>query len=73
VGPCIGEAGPLLLNEARTRCHGELAYLDVPEGNREAVRLAESWGLTVQRTLARMCRGVPVVEQLWASASPAKG
>lgn len=76
LGPCVGEGGAVLLDEARARYHGQLAYLDVPEGNHEASRLVASWGMTVQRHLARMCRGVPVVEQverLWASASPAKG
>jgi GNAT superfamily N-acetyltransferase len=76
LGPCVGPDAGVLLEEARARHHGERAFLDIPEGNREAVALVEAWGFTVQRHLARMCRGVPVVErveQLWASACPAKG
>lgn len=76
IGPCVGPDAGVLLEEARARHHGERAFLDIPEGNREAIALAETWGFTVQRHLTRMCRGVPVVEQveqLWASACPAKG
>jgi GNAT superfamily N-acetyltransferase len=76
LGPCVGADGGLLLEDARGRHQGKRVFLDVPEGNRDAVGLADSWGLTIQRHLARMCRGVPVVErveQLWASACPAKG
>jgi hypothetical protein len=76
LGPCVGPDGALLLEDARARHHGENVFLDVPEGNMAAVGLVESWGLKIQRHLERMCRGVPVVErveQLWASACPAKG
>lgn len=76
IGPCLGESVPVLLEEVSARHHGQVAYLDVPEDNRAAVGLVEGWGMTIQRHLLRMCRGVAVVErvaQLWASAGPAKG
>ncbi len=76
LGPCVGPGGRMLLEDARGRHPREQVFLDVPEGNRDAVGLVDSWGLTIQRHLARMCRGVSVVErveQLWASACPAKG
>jgi GNAT superfamily N-acetyltransferase len=78
LGPCLadGPAGALLFADARRRFAGQRVYLDVPEGHAPARRLAEGWGLGVQRRLTRMCRGAPVVEQverLWASYGPEKG
>jgi len=78
LGPCIADeaAGALLFADAPRRFAGREVYLDVPEGHAHARRLAEGWGLGVQRRLTRMCRGVPVVEQverLWASSGPEKG
>jgi ribosomal protein S18 acetylase RimI-like enzyme len=76
LGPCVGEAGALLLAEACHRYAGRMVYLDVPEDNRPAVRLAGEVGLEVQRRLTRMCRGESVCEMLellWAGSGPEKG
>jgi predicted N-acetyltransferase YhbS len=78
LGPCIGdaEAGPLLLADACQRYVGRHLVVDVPEPNTAATRLAEARGLTIQRHLMRMCRGIAVQERigwLWASAGPEKG
>jgi GNAT superfamily N-acetyltransferase len=78
IGPCVAtaEAGPLLWLDAFERHAGQRAFLDVPEGNRNALTLAAERGLTVQRQLVRMCRGVSLVEDtgaLWASSGPEKG
>jgi hypothetical protein len=78
VGPCVASpaAGPLLFANAWRRLTGRRVFLDVPESNEAAVRLAEAGGLTVQRHLTRMTRGVPVcerVEWLWAGSGPEKG
>jgi hypothetical protein len=50
--------------------------MDIPEGNAPALTLARAAGLTPQRTLTRMYRGVKVQERvadLWASSGPEKG
>jgi ribosomal protein S18 acetylase RimI-like enzyme len=78
IGPCVSipEAAPLLLADAWRRHAGQYVHVDIPVVNKPAVRLAESRGLTVQRHLTRMCRGVPVREQtdhLWASSGPELG
>jgi GNAT superfamily N-acetyltransferase len=78
LGPCIAAktAGPLLLADAWNRYGGQRVSLDVPAGNEAARQWIEAHGLTVQHTLTRMCRGVPVCEQvesLWASSGPEKG
>ena len=78
LGPCIvaAGAGPLLLADAWNRHAGLLVSLDVPLPNRAATQWVESHGLTVQHTLTRMCRGVPVcesIESLWLSSGPEKG
>jgi hypothetical protein len=78
LGPCIAapDAGPLLLADALQRHEGRLVYLDVPEPNTAATRVALGGGLTVQRHLTRMVRGLPVVEaveRLWASSGPECG
>jgi hypothetical protein len=55
---------------------GQRGFIDVPLANRRAVEWAETQGLTVQRHLTRMCRGVAICEQidfLWASSGPEKG
>jgi GNAT superfamily N-acetyltransferase len=75
-GRVDAEAGPLLLADACRRHAGEAVFLDIPEDNRPATALAAEWGLTVQRHLLRMVRGVPIREdvgQLWASSGPEKG
>jgi GNAT superfamily N-acetyltransferase len=76
LGPCVGAAGSLLLQDAFRRHAGRRVFLDVPEGHAEARRLAEGRGLSVQRHLLRMCRGEMVVERqdlLWAGSGPEKG
>jgi GNAT superfamily N-acetyltransferase len=78
LGPCIAtpEAGPLLLADAWHHYAGQPIYLDVPEPNEAATKLAEAHGLTVQRHLTRMCRGTPLCERIegfWASSGPEKG
>jgi ribosomal protein S18 acetylase RimI-like enzyme len=76
LGPCLGEASPVLLADAQRRLAGQRVYLDVPLDNGPAVRLAEGLGLAEQRRLTRMVRGEPIVENLdllWASSGPEKG
>jgi ribosomal protein S18 acetylase RimI-like enzyme len=78
IGPCVSipEAAPLLLADAWHRHAGQYVYVDIPVPNKHAVRLVESRGLTLQRHLTRMCRGVAVREQLdhlWASSGPELG
>jgi GNAT superfamily N-acetyltransferase len=78
LGPCIAtaSAGPLLLADAWHRHAGQFVSIDVPATNDAAQQWVESHGLTVQHALTRMCRGVPVIEQvecLWASSGPEKG
>ena len=76
LGPCLGPAGAMLLGAAFHRHAGRLVYLDIPSRNEPACELAASAGLSVQRQLARMCRGEPVIEQielLWSSSGPEKG
>jgi GNAT superfamily N-acetyltransferase len=78
LGPCIAtpEAGPLLFADAWHHHARAAIFMDIPLANVAATALAEAHGLTVQRHLTRMCRGVPVcerVEHLWASAGPEKG
>ncbi|MEX2141942.1 MAG: GNAT family N-acetyltransferase [Pirellulales bacterium] len=78
LGPCIAnaEAGERLFGDACRRLAGARVYLDVPCSHDRAVRLADSAGLEVQRTLTRMCRGAQVcedVERLWASSGPELG
>jgi ribosomal protein S18 acetylase RimI-like enzyme len=78
IGPCVSvpEAAPPLLADAWRRHAKQYVYVDIPAVNKHAVRLAESKGLTVQRHLTRMCRGVPVREQVdhfWASSGPELG
>lgn len=78
LGPCLGtrDAGAALLTHAAARTRGRRIYLDVPQRNEAAGCLAESLGLTVQRTLVRMCRGQPVNDdaaRLIASSGPELG
>jgi GNAT superfamily N-acetyltransferase len=78
LGPCLGtpEAAFLLFANARHRYAGEQVFVDVPLPNEAATALVEAQGLTVQRHLTRMCRGVALCEQvesLWASSGPEKG
>jgi GNAT superfamily N-acetyltransferase len=78
IGPCLAapEAGPLLLLDAWHRHAGQPFFVDIPVSNEQATRVAEANGLTVQRTLTRMCRGQVRCERLdwhWASSGPEKG
>lgn len=78
LGPCIATAGagPVLLADAWHRHGGQLVSLDVPFANEAARQWVEVHGLTVQHTLSRMCRGLPIcehVESLWGSSGPEKG
>jgi predicted N-acetyltransferase YhbS len=78
IGPCIAspQAGCSLLADAWRRFAGQTVFLDIPMANTKATRFAESQGLTVQRHLTRMCRGVPVLEDvnwLWTGTGPEKG
>lgn len=78
LGPCIATAaaGPLLWADAGKRYAGQLISLDVPVPNQTAIQWVEAHGLTARHTLTRMCRGVPLVEEvvsLWGSSGPEKG
>jgi len=78
IGPCIAspEAGPSLLVDAFRRHAGQRVFVDIPVANVAATRLAESHGLTVQRSFSRMARGQPHrerIEWLWASSGPENG
>ncbi|HEY3418570.1 MAG TPA: GNAT family N-acetyltransferase [Armatimonadota bacterium] len=79
IGPCLAtteRAGTSLLTDAFGRHAGERVYVDIPLANGPAAALATAAGLTVQRHLLRMYRGVRVEDrplQLWASSGPEKG
>jgi GNAT superfamily N-acetyltransferase len=78
LGPCVarGGAGALLLADAWGRHAGEPIFLDIPDGNAPAQSVARAAGLTPQRPLTRMYRGVKLderVEDLWASSGPETG
>jgi GNAT superfamily N-acetyltransferase len=78
IGPMHGsvEAGWCLVGDMAHRFAGQRVYLDVPTGNAEAVAMAQSLGLTVQREFLRMTRGRRVTENLemfWSSFGPEKG
>ncbi len=78
IGPGIADqtAGPLLLADVCSRHAGRRVYVDVPAANHEATRTVRGLGLTVQRQLTRMSRGVLIqenLETLWASSGPEKG
>ena len=78
IGPCIAtrNAGPELLCDALKRCVGKQIFIDIPLDNTDAVDIAKSSGLRIQRPFTRMYRGEPVkdnVRALWASSGPEKG
>ena len=78
IGPCIAttNAGPALLSDALNRCAGEPVFVDIPLDNADAVKIAESSGLKIQRYFMRMYRGQRVkdnIKALWASSGPEKG
>jgi len=78
IGPCIATAcaGPALLSDAMNRCAGYAVFVDMPTSNVEAVKIAESHGLQIQRRFTRMCRGEKIKdnpENIWAGSGPEKG
>lgn len=78
IGPCIAahKAGPALLCDALRRSVGKQVFIDIPLDNTDAVDIAQSSGLRIQRPFTRMYRGEPVkddVRALWASSGPEKG
>jgi GNAT superfamily N-acetyltransferase len=78
IGPCIAtmNAGPALLSDALYRCAGKAVFVDMPTGNIEAVKIAESRGLQIQRRFTRMCRGEKIKDNpkaIWAGSGPEKG
>jgi len=78
IGPCIAttNAGPALLSDVLNRCAGEPVFVDIPLDNADAVKIAESSGLKIQRYFMRMYRGQRVkddIKALWAGSGPEKG
>ena len=78
IGPCIAttDAGSALLSDALDRCAAEAVFIDIPLDNAEAVRVAESGTLRIQRYFMRMYRGERVkdnIKALWAASGPEKG
>jgi len=78
IGPCIASmnAGPALLSDALNRCAGKAVFVDIPTGNVQAVKIAESSGLKIQRRFMRMCRGERIkddIKAIWAGSGPEKG
>jgi hypothetical protein len=79
IGPAIAlveEAGRALCESALQGCAGEPVFIDIPQENSAAFRLAESKGFVVQRYLTRMRRGPEPCDQplqLWASSGPENG
>ncbi|MHC4494740.1 MAG: GNAT family N-acetyltransferase [Planctomycetota bacterium] len=78
IGPCTAtpDAGSALLCDAFSRCAGETVFVDIPLDNTEAVKVAESSGLTIQRSFTRMfcgLKGIDNAEALWASSGAEKG
>lgn len=78
IGPCAAtaNAGPALLSDALDRHAGEPVFVDIPLKNADAVKLARSSGLKIQRCFTRMYRGEKVkdtIKALWAGSGPEKG
>jgi len=78
IGPCIASmnTGPALLSDALNRCAGKAVFVDMPTGNVEAVKIAESHELQIQRRFTRMCRGEKIKDNpkaIWAGSGPEKG
>jgi GNAT superfamily N-acetyltransferase len=78
IGLCTAtpDAGSALLCDAFSRCAGETVFVDIPLDNTEAVKVAESSGLTIQRSFTRMFWGLKAIdnaEALWASSGAEKG
>jgi len=78
IGPCVAttDAGSALLSDALDRCPAEAVFIDIPLDNADAVRVAESGTLRIQRYFMRMYRGERVndnIKALWAGSGPEKG
>jgi len=78
IGPCVAttDAGSALLSDALNRCAAESVFIDIPLDNADAVRVAESCALRIQRYFMRMYRGERVkdnIKALWAGSGPEKG
>ena len=76
LGPCLGEAGLLLLEDACRRHAGQRVYLDIPEDHPLALRPTERRRRPSSVPCCGHLLGTPVVEQpglLWASSGPEKG
>ena len=78
IGPCTAtpDAGSVLLCDGFNRCAGETVFVDIPLDNTEAVKVAESNGLTIQRSFTRMSWGRKAIdnaEASWASSGAEKG
>jgi len=78
IGPCVAaiDAGSALLSDALNRCAAESVFIDIPLDNADAVRVAESGALRIQRYFMRMYRGERVkdnIKALWAGSGPEKG
>ena len=78
IGPCTAtpDAGPALFGDALNRCAGKPVFVDIPLDNAEAVKVAESNALTVQRSFTRMSWGRKAIdnaEASWASSGAEKG
>jgi GNAT superfamily N-acetyltransferase len=78
IGPCLGNSPACreLLATISQFLHGDVIFMDIPAAHGEAIAFAKQIGLTAQRGLTRMGRGVPVrenLDQLWCSFGPEKG
>jgi len=78
IGPCIAtiDAGSVLLPDALSRCAAEPVFIDIPVDNANAVKVAESSRLKVQRYFMRMYRGERIkdnIKAIWSSSGPEKG
>ncbi len=78
IGPCIATAdvGPVLLSDALGRCAAEPVFIDIPVDNADAMKIAESSGLKIQRYFMRMYRGERIkdnIKAIWSSSGPEKG
>jgi hypothetical protein len=77
-GPCIAttSTGSSLLSDALNRCAGKPVFVDIPLDNAQAVKIAESSGLKIQRCFTRMHLGERIndnVHAIWSSSGPEKG
>lgn len=79
IGPCLAksdEIGSRLLQAALQTCASQPCFVDIPDQHAQAIALATTAGLTVQRPFLRMYLGTPIPEdisKMWASSGPEKG